>query len=256
MARVKCIFCFETGDRAKEHIWPKWIHEFDDTSDSKVIVGRHFGSPMTGLKLLDERTQSDNSFVFGQVCQSCNNGWMSRLESRAMPLLKNAADEGVNAAPWSNEQSRIVAGWAFKTILMINAGTNYRKIVTKVHYRNLYNSSNPPRGVLVEVGLSKSIVAGRELAQSQNLMVLGPEETVVQKNDRHQKRSYVIGLALKHLLLRATYWPDHTASINPDSEMTQLFINGVSSAVDFKKVIPSESTAHLSIGMIVYPMAA
>ena len=256
MARVKCIFCYKLGDRAKEHIWPRWVHEFDDTSDSKVIVGRHFGSPLTGLKLLDERTQSNESFVFGQVCQSCNNGWMSRLESQAMPMLKNGADEGTNAAPWSADQSRVVAAWAFKTILMINAGTNYRRIVPKTHYRNLHNSGVPPYGVLVEVGLSESVVPGREFAQSQNMMVLGPAEIVAQKNVRHQKRSYVIGLALKHLLLRATYWPDHSASINPNSEMTQLFLNGVSSAVDFKYVVPSRSTVHLGFGMVVYSMVA
>lgn len=250
MAKTQCVFCYQTRERAKEHIWPQWVLRFDDTSESKLHVGRHYGSPLTDMRLIDERKQSQNSLVFGNVCRVCNNGWMSRLENDAASMIKDAADNGKEASSWSVEQSKVVATWAFKTVLMVNAGSNYRRIVPRVHYRNLHNSLRPPHGVKVEVALSDEVVEGREFRQSQNFAVLGPEELVMRKQ-KHQKRSYIIGLALKYLLLRVTYWPDHTAKINPLSEMDCLYENE-GKEVDFENVSVLDNTAHLNLGMVVY----
>ena len=250
MSQTKCVFCNQTREKAKEHIWPKWIHKFDDTAEGGMHHSQHIGL-MSNPGLIDERKQSSNSLVFGHVCKVCNNGWMSRLETDGAPSIKDAVDNASDAAPWSEEQSEKVAAWAFKTVLMINAGSNYRKIVPKVHYRNLYNNKQPPHGVDVEVAISEELVVGREWQQSQNMMILGPKDRVLEKQ-RHQKKCYTIGLGLKHILLRVTYWPDHTAKVNPDSKMDLLYTRGGAREINFEKASVLEGTHHLGMGMVVY----
>ena len=51
MARVKCIFCYKLGDKVKDTSGQDWVHEFDDTSDSKVIVGRAFRVSLGGIEV-------------------------------------------------------------------------------------------------------------------------------------------------------------------------------------------------------------
>jgi hypothetical protein len=235
--------------RGKEHIWPLWIHEFDDTTDSKLQIGRHVGL-LSNFGLIDERTQSSNSFVFGHVCQDCNTGWMSRLEDDAAPMIKDVADNSSDAKQWSAEQAQTVATWTFKTALMINAGTNYKRIVPKVHYRNLYNRKKPPHGVKIEIALAKDMIIGREFQQSQNVSIVGPNKIVLEKQ-KHLRKAYVIGLALKHLMLRVSYWPDHTAEINPSSGMSLLY-KGKAETIDFEKVSVLDTTTALGISLVVY----
>jgi hypothetical protein len=250
MSQTECVFCNQTREKAKEHIWPKWIHEFDDAAEGGMHRSQHIGL-MSNPGLIDERKQSPNSLVFGHVCKPCNNGWMSRLETDAAPSIKDVADHASDAGTWSKEQSESVATWAFKTVLMINAGSNYRRIVPKVHYRNLYNNRQPPHGVDVEVAISGELVVGREWQQSQNMMILGPEDRALEKQ-KHQKNCYTIGLALKHLLLRVTYWPDQTADVNPDSSMSTLYTRGEPREVNFENVPVLEGTHHLAMGIVVY----
>jgi hypothetical protein len=61
----------------------------------------------------------------GRVCSKCNNGWMSALESVAMPILKPLIEGTANLYACKGEEAAIVGRWAAKTAYMLNAASAY-----------------------------------------------------------------------------------------------------------------------------------
>lgn len=97
---------------------------------------------------LSERTASGNSQMLGAVCGTCNNGWMSRLESafgRLLPRLR--AD--MSPRHFSKEERRIIALWIVKTGIIVNYSSNYRTILPPEVPRALSQGSTVPAGVKV-----------------------------------------------------------------------------------------------------------
>ena len=127
-----CSFCNQvlTGrTKTKEHVWPLWLQR--KLNIEKIqYQGNH--TDFFGSQTISTRTQSTNSLVLGGVCAECNSGWMSDLETKAIPILENL---------WvSNNKKYIyleklacetIALWAFKTSLAINLSSNYRKNYSK-----------------------------------------------------------------------------------------------------------------------------
>lgn len=89
-----CIFCGETST-TKEHLFPQWMREYvPETSypakheqfevRREVDTGHQLYVTQKG-KL--ERAGDRRSRSLRVVCGCCNNGWMSRLQVEAKPLL-------------------------------------------------------------------------------------------------------------------------------------------------------------------------
>ena len=81
-----CLFC-DSAELTREHIWPDWlVTEYKSRGPS----GR--GAYTATLEHTDglnaEWRQSTITMKRRLVCESCNSGWMSDLESLASPMLK------------------------------------------------------------------------------------------------------------------------------------------------------------------------
>jgi|SRR5665213_4425 len=110
---AKCLFCDNTAN-SQEHIWPRWVHE-----------RKNFGPIRHQIGSRPERILPDPEQTVGTVCQPCNNGWMSRLESDNIPLIGLMfADVSV---PLDKEQQATVAAWAVKTAI-VNDSTQGRHV--------------------------------------------------------------------------------------------------------------------------------
>lgn len=46
--------------------------------------------------------------------------------------------------------------WAFKTVLVINAASNYRDIIPDDHFKHFYQYRMPPKDVKVHIGISQN----------------------------------------------------------------------------------------------------
>lgn len=122
-----CVFCGHPvrdpatkRTRAREHVFPFWMLD-------ELGIVRHTieFSPFeatrgdgTSLQMTEQtpiRRLDFNSFVLGAVCSTCNNGWMSRLESRVKPNLLALISN--NAAKSSDADS--LAKWALKTTYVL-----------------------------------------------------------------------------------------------------------------------------------------
>lgn len=247
---VVCVFCGERRQRGKEHMIPRWLQIYIGGS----TVDHHLGSHLRLMPVgrISRRDQSGDSVVFGHVCQDCNSGWMSALEVSASRPMKDVIANGPNSAAWGREECELVAKWAFKTVAMINAGSNYRQIIPSEHLRTFYREMTPPPGVMVDVGLSTLPTEPTlEWRQSQDFLILCPSSTTMWQLDRW--RSYKITLTIGQLFVKVMFWPDLSCTLPVDKDDRATRIWPYSGDVAFDKGPSDEGIDAFDFGVVVYP---
>src|SRR5438876_11046248 len=82
--RRPCVFCGRLVPLTREHLWSKQLGEIlPDIGPGEHIFGLT-GDPDAWF--IQHRPPFSRAVKI--VCADCNNGWMSRLEKRARPLLE------------------------------------------------------------------------------------------------------------------------------------------------------------------------
>lgn len=104
-----CIFCAQKADSIEDAI-PLWLSarfKAPGTMEHQPGINKPtLTYPVTQPKITIKR-----------VCKKCNNGWMSRLESRAKPVLTRILDEP--ACTLDIHNSKTLALWSAKTSMMM-----------------------------------------------------------------------------------------------------------------------------------------
>lgn len=105
-----------------EHAWPQWLGrgaEVEHTQTSRTIgYGRTSGDEMTeSPTVVMKKPGSVLKARVREVCRSCNNGWMSRLETSAQPLLERlwAHSYTFGRTAFGVVDAAVIATWATKT---------------------------------------------------------------------------------------------------------------------------------------------
>lgn len=75
-----CTFCGKNDSKpSKEHVLPKWVtNEFPDAIKWETI---------NRLTNYTRKTTKHVNITAKHPCENCNNGWLSRLENKAKPIL-------------------------------------------------------------------------------------------------------------------------------------------------------------------------
>jgi len=120
MAKRTCFGCdIElTGDVATlEDILPKWLAALIRQPNVRL---NHFLHDETKAEDKVVRSHDLNTFKSRQVCARCNNGWMSRLETQAKPVLLPLMHLEKSILMLTDDERRILSRWAVKTAFMIS----------------------------------------------------------------------------------------------------------------------------------------
>lgn len=126
-----CIFCRETAKLSLEHVWPQWIwklsHKEPQTGRYTVeTFGTHIERRIRKAPMLDQTRRV--------VCESCNNGWLSRLENKmAKPVLQRfvVPQRGATGLSISLDDQVALVAWATKMAFILDYTT-----VTPTNYRH------------------------------------------------------------------------------------------------------------------------
>lgn len=132
----RCIFCNEVivGNRSKEHVIPQWLINHLNSSDNTLTQGVAHG--VEG-KVLEVRLHDMMSYVQGKVCEECNTGWMSKLESAAKPILLPLIEGGKSLSDLSNEQRVLISRGAVKTAYVVSATAPKGSNINPEHMRHI-----------------------------------------------------------------------------------------------------------------------
>lgn len=105
----QCLFC-ERTKLTKEHLWPNWIVRLFKTrvpprKGIYRLTQYHKGVPI--------RTWSTNRITAEArvVCKSCNENWMSDLESHAKPFLIPLIQGLRPVSPFTADEACAIAAW-------------------------------------------------------------------------------------------------------------------------------------------------
>jgi hypothetical protein len=191
-----CLFCGNT-DLSKEHVFAQWLLEELDLRKKKMRM-QH--STILGLQI-SERPLTLSTLINGLVCKRCNNGWLSQIEGRVKPHLLNLLKGSLTLA--LQEQHQLLSLWIYKTAIVLNYASNYRKIVPKRHFKYLNVHRRIPENVCVLFGFSEE-AEELDWIQSQTIIHIGNRK--ISKEPRF-KDIYKITFQLNHILFKVIYSP-------------------------------------------------
>lgn len=124
-------FCWmcpaESGQRAKEHVFARSLQK-ELGAENERFNPTHVDS--FGRIVSQRRSIPAKSLLAGEVCMTCNTGWMSELEVLAAPLLL-AGVRGQERAHLGQDEQTTLARWFFKTAIVLNSSQNYRLLLPK-----------------------------------------------------------------------------------------------------------------------------
>jgi hypothetical protein len=123
-----CAFC-GGGSARPAHALPDWLRE----------CFRERDSPSAELRA-----------KVRLACKRCSNGWMSRLEAEAMPVLKLLIAGRPFVLGLRNQET--LALWAVQTILMLEAAHDPTTFSSEAH-RHVFEHREPPTGFQLALGI-------------------------------------------------------------------------------------------------------
>jgi hypothetical protein len=156
-----CLFCGRPwGEvrRSDEHVLPRWMRRYESgllkASHTAYSAGfdlddqaREFVELPT---FLTTKKSSLLTLKTREVCTDCNNGWMSRLEVAARPLIRQVAEAARTGEPLSlaADEAKTLAIWCQKTATTYELTSDRPRVATTAMGRQLA-ASTPLRGGLV-----------------------------------------------------------------------------------------------------------
>lgn len=160
-----CVFCGRKGVTA-EHVWPRWLGDVLPGSGPLSFARKRLHEPET------KRWKAPSLTVtVKKVCASCNNGWMSALETEAKPLLSPMI-EGKQMGLSAGEQ-KVASTWAVKTAAMLGLTHSELSLVHAADLAAVFATRKPPRNAYVWIGAYEGDWAGW---YSGDVLGLGPRE--------------------------------------------------------------------------------
>ncbi len=139
MARA-CVFC-KGKPVSDEHVWPRWLRKTLPSlgaplkweHGSRPAGEQHRTVANWDLSLLDVKVK--------RVCESCNTGWMSRLEATARPILEPMIRG--QARLLTVDDQRILATWVTKTAMMAEFTEPKNRVIPPEDHASFYRTQEP-----------------------------------------------------------------------------------------------------------------
>lgn len=154
MALVKCVFCDREGKEAEEDLIPKWANKLlrELTGAKAVLLSLREVDvdEATVLQSGHRRHQTFSAIRIKGVCETCNNTWMSQIESAAKPLLEPMIRGQRRAIP-PRDQKTIATWMALKTLVAERMDKKV-DVAAPDDYHDFYARREPPDGFLARIG--------------------------------------------------------------------------------------------------------
>jgi hypothetical protein len=209
-----CLFCGAEGPGvlSDEHVIPEWLLDHVELpADDLMFHG--VAKSATGELTQEPRIHSSFNFVEGRVCEECNTGWMSKLESAAKPILIPLLDNTRTVDNLNAEERGVVWKWAAKTAYLHTWAGPLKNAAQLPHLRALYGPTGAPIPRVHVFGMQADFNKKTAYYQSGTWPHFEPPTELVLNVVQKAAGSYKIGLQFKYLYLLTVFWPEPSAEI-------------------------------------------
>jgi hypothetical protein len=140
-----CVFC-GSGPTTEEDIWPQWV------SRALLPQGQEFEHDLSEEDATLEKWSAPGFDVRAKVvCEKCNSGWMSRLETRAKKLLLPLMLGESRTLDRGDQMTAAV--WVAKTVMMFELIHPPSAGIPRGQYGELFRDhTRPPARTAVWLG--------------------------------------------------------------------------------------------------------
>ncbi|MFN2405717.1 MAG: hypothetical protein ABR594_06655 [Pyrinomonadaceae bacterium] len=196
-----CIFCNRNDSRpTNEDIFADWIaREFPNPSLTWETSTRE--GP-----ILYKSKRNKIGLKSNRVCQRCNNGWMSQLESAAKPVLSPLIHGRKRILSLHNQLT--ITKWFAKTAAMFDAHIKGKTYFTQSERQAIMSSLAPTKTTWVFLACYRGSHIGDIVTRSS---FLHDQEKPLPENDHDLFKAdgYAFTLLIKHLALQifSFRWP-------------------------------------------------
>lgn len=207
--------------------------------------------------VIAERTFGARNIVYGAVCTTCNNGWMSHLEGQSKPIFERLFR--VQPTEISGGEARTLSRWAYKTsvLLALTADETSKKLVSVDTLSEIRTAVGTPYHVQVSLLLAiPSVIRKADTI----IHVPGFIQTEPVNFSRNQfgdlvnaTAGYVVMLQFGHIVLRVTSVNPREAWQMMDENRTPFYslTSEKPSALDWPpKVWPGKKLLDLAHGVV------
>jgi hypothetical protein len=146
---MTCIFCGGEGRRSGEHVVPLWIDQFFSqlpptraNPGGKRMTQRF--TPALDAGVPAREWDSDGpDLKTNSVCERCNNGWLSDLETTASGLVGPLVLGDPTTLDAAGQ--RTIATWGYKTALLMQMlRPEGSRVVPTARFEELHGLGRPP----------------------------------------------------------------------------------------------------------------
>lgn len=199
-----CLFCANPlEDRAKEHVIPVWLQQRLGITEDRIAL---IVAETETHRIFNRRQHAVDQHLEGRICASCNNGWMSDLETDAVPLLTALLDRQKDISSLDLREKLLFARWAAKTAFMMNSASAFDRRVPADHFVQLYRSPKRLPGGVFVLAQQHRHTAAFNIFQFPNWDLVGlpvPESKLI---DDALATAYKIGFQLGSLLVAVGFF--------------------------------------------------
>ncbi len=184
-----CAFCGSKDSLTQEHVWADWLKEHLPhlrRGRSNHAISGWRSDPERGTRYQPtmkgrlRHGRSPPMSVLKVVCGLCNNGWMSRLQRRARPVLLPFL-----AGEWpklSAQGQRTLASWATMAAMVIEFADMDTIVTPQAHREQFREEHTPPEGWVIWVGRYQDRRWRACFTHHSYSAVLAPSETALPPN--------------------------------------------------------------------------
>ena len=215
----RCLFCavpLTKSNASREDTVPKWLQA--ELGIATEIVEPTLTSP-AGVQL-SQRVHPVDQLRTGGICRTCNNGWMSQLESTVQPILRALIRSKRMLASLRKVERQNLSRWAIKTAFVLDAG-GLEPRVPQEQLQGLYQGA--PR-----VPKYLYVFARQQIQTRSWYYIESACWTHAPINDvaalKVETSSYKIALQFGDLILIVVHWPLSNWSVRVEKgELTNLW---------------------------------
>ncbi len=148
--KITCIFCGNGRERGKEHIFSETLLDVLGLKGDGLTLERRSSSDDACEWT---RTMVFNRFLSGSICEVCNAGWMSQLESEVVPIIIALSTRKHLETLRDGPRNAAFCRWALKTACTIDHACGTREIPAEFARGLVESPDHLPETIGVFVGL-------------------------------------------------------------------------------------------------------
>jgi hypothetical protein len=146
---MTCIFCGGTP-LTGEHLWPRWFSKIvpkvathhHGVRIRQALIAHDTVAIGADPEFLKRRPGDPASRIYRIVCKSCNEGWMGRVETAAIPVM-TALIKGEQVSVQVHGQ-RTVAVWATLKTIIAEFDDPATQVIPNSTHKWFFENKRPP----------------------------------------------------------------------------------------------------------------